>query len=60
MSINGVAVTGLSTIANTTAITETAATALNSVSAGDQVTIVLTGIVAPVGWVGSLSIVQTF
>ena len=60
ININGVAVTGLSAVANTTAITETAATALNSVSAGDQVTIVLTGIVTPVGWVGSLSIVQTF
>jgi hypothetical protein len=59
VSINGVAVTGLSAVANTTAITETAATALNSVSAGDQVTIVLTGIVAPVGWVGSLSILES-
>jgi hypothetical protein len=58
VSINGVAVTGLSAVANTTAITETAATALNSVNAGDQVTIVLTGIVAPVGWVGSLSILE--
>jgi hypothetical protein len=57
---NGVAITGLSAVANTTAITETAATALNSVSVGDQVTIVFAGIVAPVGWVGSLSIVQTF
>jgi len=58
VSINGVAVTGLSAVANTT-ITETAATALNSVSAGDQVTIVLTGVVTPVGWVGSLSILES-
>jgi len=57
--INGVAITGLTAVANTTTINETAATAL-SVSAGDQITIVLTGIVAPVGWVGSLSILQTF
>ena len=59
VSINGVAVTGLSAVANTTTITETAATALNSVSAGDQVTIVLTGITTPTGWVGSLSIVES-
>lgn len=60
ININGVAVTGLSAVANTTAITETAATALNSVSAGDQVTIVFAAIVTPVAWVGSLSILQTF
>lgn len=60
ININGVAVTGLSAVANTTTITETAATALNSVSAGDQVTIVFAAIVTPVAWVGSLSIVQTF
>jgi hypothetical protein len=59
VSINGVAITGLTTVANTTTINETAATALNSVSAGDQVTIVLTGIVAPVGWIGSLSILES-
>jgi len=59
VSINGVAIPGLTAVANTTTINETAATAL-SVSAGDQITIVLTGIVAPVGWVGSLSILQTF
>lgn len=56
---NGVAIPGLTAVANTTTINETAATAL-SVSAGDQITIVLTGIVSPVGWVGSLSILQTF
>ena len=60
ININGVAVTGLSAVANTTAITETAATALNSVSAGDQVTIVFAAIATPVAWVGSLSILQTF
>jgi len=57
--INGVAITGLTAVANTTTINETAATALNSVSAGDQVTIVLTGIVAPVGWIGSISILES-
>jgi hypothetical protein len=60
ININGVAVTGLSAVANTTAITETAATALNSVSVGDQVTIVFAAIATPVAWVGSLSILQTF
>lgn len=59
VSINGVAVTGLSAVANGTTINETAATALNSVSAGDQVTIVLTGITTPTGWVGSLSILES-
>ena len=59
VSINGVAVTGLSAVANVTAITETAATALNSVSAGDQVTIVFASITTPTGWVGSLSTVES-
>lgn len=61
ININGVAVTGLSAVTNTTSITETSATAANTVSAGDQVTIVFSGTIAtPVGWVGSLSILRTF
>jgi hypothetical protein len=60
IAINGTSVTGLTTVANTTTITETSATALNTVSVGDQVTITLAGIVTPVGWVGALSILQTF
>lgn len=61
ININGLAVTGLSAVTNTTSITETSATAANTVSTGDQVTIVFSGTIAtPVGWVGSLSILQTF
>jgi len=56
---NGVAITGLTAVANTTAINETAATALNTVSTGDQVTIALAATTAPVGWIGSLSIVES-
>ena len=57
--INGVAITGLTAVTNTTAINETAATALNTVSTGDQVTIALAATTAPVGWIGSLSIVES-
>ena len=57
--INGVAITGLTAVTNTTAINETAATALNTVSTGDQITIALAATTAPVGWIGSLSIVES-
>lgn len=61
ININGSPVTGLSAVTNTTAITETSATAANSVAVGDQVTIVFSGSIAsPVGWVGALSILQTW
>lgn len=59
ININGGAVTGLSAVANATSITETAATAANSVAVGDQVTIVFSGTIAsPVGWYGALSVTQ--
>lgn len=54
VAINGVDVTGLSAITNTTTKTTTAASAANTFAYGDYITVTFASIVAGVNWEGTL------
>jgi hypothetical protein len=54
VAINGVSVTGLTTVTNTTTKTTTTATAANVFAYGDTITIAFTTTVAGVNWEGTL------
>lgn len=60
IKINSTTVTGLSAIANTTAITDTAATALNTFAIGDAISVTFASTVSAVNWCGQLSYTRTY
>lgn len=58
VQINGVNVTGLSAVSATTTLSDTNATAANSVVAGDAVTLVFTSIATTASFVGKLRVTR--